>query len=168
MSEKVFREKSLEQLSSPEELTSYLRVTGPGVWVTLAGVLILLAGLFYWGMMGTIITTVTVPAKVEKGKINCYVLAEDAGSSDTDVEIDVGDVEMKANAEHADTKTLNASDDQELYKSGYLSAGKNVKVLTAKTSLTDGYYDAKVTIEKLKPISLLFSGDKSGDKSGNS
>lgn len=163
MSEKVFREKSLEQLSSPDELSSYLKVTGPGVWVTLAGVIILLAGLFFWGINGTIINTVQVPAEVKDGKISCYVLAEDAGSADDDIEIDVGDVQMKTSAVHVKTTTMDASDDSQLYNSGYLTAGKNVKILTAKTSLNEGYYDAIVTIEKMKPISLLFSGSD-GDK----
>ena len=158
MSEKVFREKSLEQLSSPEELTSYLRVTGPGVWVVLTGVIILLAGLFFWGIMGTIIDTETVPAVVKNGKISCYVLAEDVGSADENAKIEVGDVEMSAGTAGAKRVTMNASDDPELYESGYLSPGKTVRVLTAKTELSDGYYNATVTIEKLKPISLLFSG----------
>ena len=43
---KIFREKSLEQLNAPEQLTEYLKVTGPGVWITLIGVIVLLCGLF--------------------------------------------------------------------------------------------------------------------------
>ena len=62
---KIFREKSMEQLSTPEQLTGYLRVTGPGVWIVLAGLAILLAGLLVWGIFGRLVSTVTVPAKVE-------------------------------------------------------------------------------------------------------
>lgn len=34
---KLFREKSVEAVSSPESLNDYLRVTSPGVWILLAG-----------------------------------------------------------------------------------------------------------------------------------
>ena len=30
---KLFREKNLERLESPEQLNDYLRVTSPGVWM---------------------------------------------------------------------------------------------------------------------------------------
>ena len=32
---KLFREKNLERLESPEKLNDYLRVTSPGVWMIL-------------------------------------------------------------------------------------------------------------------------------------
>ena len=31
----VFRKKTLDRISSPEQLTDYLRVTNPGIWVAL-------------------------------------------------------------------------------------------------------------------------------------
>ena len=44
----IFRQKSMERLSSPEQLNDYLKVTNPAVWVVLAAVIFLLAGLFIW------------------------------------------------------------------------------------------------------------------------
>ncbi len=38
-----FRKKSLDRISSPEQLTDYLRVTNPGIWIFLAAVVVLLA-----------------------------------------------------------------------------------------------------------------------------
>ena len=35
----VFRQKTLERISSPEQLTDYLRVTNPGIWAVLAAVI---------------------------------------------------------------------------------------------------------------------------------
>lgn len=157
MEEKIYREKSLENLSSPEELTGYLRVTGPGVWVTLVGIIILLTGMFFWGIFGTIIKTVTVPAEAADGVISCYVLTDDLDLSDKEVTIEIGDMAITAKTENAGTKTMNASDNETLYDSGYLSPGKNVYVLTGKTTLADGFYNADVTTETLRPISLLFS-----------
>ena len=45
----VFREKSLDRIQSPEQLNDYLRVTNPTVWVLLAAVIVLLAGMLVWG-----------------------------------------------------------------------------------------------------------------------
>ena len=41
---KLFREKSLEAVESPESLNDYMRVTSPGVWLVLAAVIVVLIG----------------------------------------------------------------------------------------------------------------------------
>ena len=40
----LFRKKSMEKVTSPEQLNDYIRVSNPGVWTVLAAVVILLAG----------------------------------------------------------------------------------------------------------------------------
>ena len=50
----VFRKKALERMSSPEQLTDYLCVTNPGIWVLLAAVILLLGALFAWSAIGTL------------------------------------------------------------------------------------------------------------------
>ena len=52
----MFRQKSLDSINSPEQLTEYLRVTTPGIWAILAAVIILLGGLFAWSMVGELET----------------------------------------------------------------------------------------------------------------
>ena len=156
MEDQLFREKSMEQLSTPEQLTSYLRVTGFGVWVVLAGIILLLAGLLIWGVFGRIVTRVTVPVQVENGVASCYVLTEDLDKEDHQVDISIGDVKMDADTGEAKEIILDASADPALYESGYLSPGKNAKILTCDTDLQDGIYEAAVTTETLKPITVLF------------
>ena len=60
----VFRKKTLDRISSPEQLTDYLRVTNPGIWVVLAAVILLLAGVFAWSMVGTLETEAEVKVVV--------------------------------------------------------------------------------------------------------
>ena len=43
-----FRKKAMNRISSPEDLTGYLRVTSPGMWIVLAAVIALLVGMFAW------------------------------------------------------------------------------------------------------------------------
>ena len=50
MSEKLFRKQSLVKVTSPEQLNDYVRVSNPGVWMILAAVIILLAGVCVWGV----------------------------------------------------------------------------------------------------------------------
>ena len=46
MENKLFREKSIKRISSPEQLNDYLHVTNPGIWALLICVIVLLAGIF--------------------------------------------------------------------------------------------------------------------------
>ena len=51
---KLFREKSIERISSPEALNSYIRVTSPSVWVVLLALVILLSGMLAWSIFGRV------------------------------------------------------------------------------------------------------------------
>ncbi len=157
MDNQLFRKKTLEQFSAPEQLTEYLRVTGAGVWFVLLGIIVLLTGFVIWGLFGQIITRVTVPAQVRDGTVYCYLLADEEGLTDDEVEIRIGDVQMKAKTADAQEKTLDASDDPALFRTGYLSPAKNVRILQAQTSLKDGNYEATVTTQIMKPVSLVSS-----------
>ena len=80
MEESLFRKDSMDRISSPEQLNDYLHVTNPTVWVVLAAVIILLAGMLVWGffasnveagmkiIVGESESTVTSVGKTEEGK----------------------------------------------------------------------------------------------------
>ena len=46
MDNKLFRQSSMDRISSPEELNEYLRVVRPSVWLALAAIIMLLAWLY--------------------------------------------------------------------------------------------------------------------------
>ncbi len=50
----IFREKSIDRISSPEQLNDYIKVTTPSVWLVLIAILLLLAGAMVWGICGEI------------------------------------------------------------------------------------------------------------------
>ena len=52
----IFREKSMERVSSPEALNDYIRVTTPSVWIVLIALAVLLAGMLAWSIFGTVET----------------------------------------------------------------------------------------------------------------
>ncbi|WP_026492478.1 hypothetical protein [Butyrivibrio sp. XPD2002] len=51
---KIFREKSIERVSSPEQLNDYIQVTTPSIWIILLAVIVLLTGTLIWGIFGEI------------------------------------------------------------------------------------------------------------------
>lgn len=58
-SNSVYREKSLDRISSPERLDDYIKVSNPSVWVIIFALFILIGGFMYWGFFGSLPTTVT-------------------------------------------------------------------------------------------------------------
>ena len=50
----IFREKSIDRVSSPEQLNDYIRVTTPTVWLVLLALVILLLGMLAWSIFGTV------------------------------------------------------------------------------------------------------------------
>ena len=50
----IFREKSMQRVSSPEALNDYIRVTKPSVWIVLIAMVLLLAGMLVWSIFGTV------------------------------------------------------------------------------------------------------------------
>ena len=52
MKHSVFREKSLTQVSSPEQLNDYIRVSTPAVWLVLTAIVLLLIGATLWACLG--------------------------------------------------------------------------------------------------------------------
>ena len=55
----LFREKSMEKVSSPEQLNDYIRVTTPSVWLVLLALVILLVGILAWSVFGTVTLNLT-------------------------------------------------------------------------------------------------------------
>lgn len=60
MNESIFRKKSLERISSPEEIDDYMKVTSPSMWLVLGAILLLLAALIFWSITARIESTVVV------------------------------------------------------------------------------------------------------------
>ena len=50
----IFRQKSMDRVTSPEELNDYIRVTNPSVWIVLIALVLLLAGMLTWSIFGRI------------------------------------------------------------------------------------------------------------------
>ena len=59
MSQGLFREVSLEKLSSPEQLDELINVTSPRAWFALIAISCILISAIVWGFLGSIPTKIT-------------------------------------------------------------------------------------------------------------
>ena len=129
----LFREKTIERISSPEKLTDYLRVTSPGVWVVLSAVIILLGGMFIWASIGTLETKVPVKVLVED---HTAIVVTDGSS------VLAEGMPVKISTE---SSLISATDED-----GY---GRVYGV--TEVNLPDGTYDGIAVIEQIRPIDFL-------------
>lgn len=132
----VFRSETLQRISSPEQLTDYLRVTNPGIWVVLAAVLALLVGFFVWMSAGTIETTVEVGVATQNHNAEVAIKSGNA-TIEKDMVLRIGDQE---------TAILSTKVDE---------YGRTVGV--AEVNLTDGMYDGTLVTESIHPIEFLLT-----------
>ena len=91
----LFRKKSMDRISSPEQLNDYIRVSTPSVWLLLAAIVILLVGVCVWGVLGHMDTTLPVVAVAENGTVTAYVRQADAEKVQPGMAVTIGDREGK-------------------------------------------------------------------------
>ena len=65
MENQLFRKKSLERISSPDELHDYMRVTSPRLWMLLGALVILLVGFIIYASTATMENTAAIQVEVE-------------------------------------------------------------------------------------------------------
>lgn len=152
----LFREKSIERVSSPEQLDRYVRAGSRGYIVLLAAIIVLLAGVLFWAFIGKLETRTETACIVSGGKIVCCV--------DEIINEDI----------NADAKLLvNGEKIGNLEKKGPVLAGHsgldpilidaaNLKddtwcvILTGDTTLEDGSYRCELIYDSISPIKLIF------------
>ena len=139
MSEKketIFMKKALDQIRSPEQLNHYLKVTNPGIWMILAAVVLLFAGLFAWASIGKLETAAPAIAVIENGTARISLTVPSAKPVNSD---------MKVRIENQDFEISTVEKDE---------LGRATAL--APVTLSNGTYDAMVILETISPISFLF------------
>ena len=131
----IFRKQTMERISSPEQLTDYLRVTNPGIWVILASVLLLLVGLIAWSTVGTLETKVEAKAVVQDHAVQAVPVGADAGEIRTGLPLRMASREF-----------VISSVDTDQY-------GRTIA--RTEADLPDGTYDAEIVVEQIHPIGFL-------------
>lgn len=157
MKEGLFRKKSIERISSPEQLDNYIRVANPGVWMILSCVIILLIGLCVWGIFGRLNTTVTVPVICNGTKTVCYVTEDDLSGIETGMTIVIGETEYTIAS--VNSQPIKATDELGEYalQIGDFRMDEWIFELVVNAELEDGIYRAEIVTESIAPVSFLLN-----------
>lgn len=159
MEKSIFREKSIERVSSPEQLDAYLKVTSPSVWIILGAIIVALIGFIVWGIVGQIETAEPTSCFIESNKLYCYTVEDvaqkiDLGTimklNDSDVEYEIKEINYmgQINNEYVNFGHLiNANLKDHVYE------------LVADCNLEDNLtvHKGKIVIETISPIKFVFN-----------
>ena len=138
MDNQLFRKESLDQITSPEQLNDYLRVTNPAVWLVLTAVILLLAGMLIWSSTASIDSFASGTGQVKDGTIQIRFDDSQIAKS-----VQVG-MSVKAGDANAQISSVGYAEDGSLFA-------------VASTTLADGTYPVQVIYKKTQVIRLLFN-----------
>ena len=137
MDQNLFRKKSIDRISSPEQLNDYLRVTSPSIWVILIAVIVLLAGLLLWSSVTAIESYVEGSGEVKNGVMTVrFTDQEKAKNVEKDMVVSAGDTQTAVSTVAHDNTGL--------------------IIATAHTELADGFYTVRISYKQTQVLSLLF------------
>lgn len=165
MQGKLFNKSSMERISSPEKLNDYIQVVTPGIWLTLAAALLLLASVCIWGFCGSISTAFTVKGLAMNGELVCFLNAGDdldiregmkASVSGDMAEAALGEVGGISATPLSYAEAANGiKSEYAVYALGL--ADWNIKlVIETDAPLTEGaIYTVSITTESLRPVDLM-------------
>ena len=140
----LFRKSSVERISSPEQLQDYMRVTSPGIWLLLAAVIVLLAGLVISSALATLESSVEARA----------VVAEAGGSLEISLPTARKDL-VKPDM------TVRVAGQEGRITLVYQQEGEAraiAEMNDADAPLPEGSYDVQIVTQTLSPISFLING----------
>ena len=152
----LFRKKSLERISSPEELHDYMRVTSPRLWMLLGAITALLVGFIVYASTATMENTMPIKVKVSQ-----YELETNAA----------GEIEYMTAIEAHLPRTMKDQVDSNMMvrigrieaKIAYIGVGENETIFLNidpgmdYVPLEEGEYDAELVLESTMPISFLWN-----------
>ena len=157
----LFREKSKEYIDSPEKLDQYLHVTSPGVWVSLAAVIVLLLGVIGWSIFGRLESHVPV-AVIRQGAVSVCIVPETAlEAAVRDCEVVVDGVTMELAPDALIPLVIDDTTNVYVRLAGEYQVGDIVYEIPLKTGngtpAEDGIYKGSITTETISPMHLLLN-----------
>ena len=94
MPNRIFRQKSIERIASPEQLDDYIHVSNPSAWVVISAFAVLLIGICIWGIFGRLDTVISVAAVKEADSVVCYVRESDYPKLKTGMTVEINNEEF--------------------------------------------------------------------------
>ena len=157
--ESLFRKKSIDRISSPEQLHDYMRVTGPRLWMILAAIVILLGGFIIYASTATMenkvpirVQLVTVTEQVNElpegeAREMTYVISKMPMSMKDSLKTGMA-VRFGGEEGHISWYSVDEGEDG-------ITVMFDMK--HSYIPMEDGEYDAELVLEATTPISFLWN-----------
>jgi len=154
MDNQLFRQKSIDRISSPEQLHDYMRVTSPRLWMILSVIIALVVGLIIFSTLATMESTLDVTITVER-----YTYED----TDVGTKEEVMMITMEVPIEYKDT-VVPGMEVRFANKKGtidfvYLDQNGLAAsiVMPADEKLPNGEYPGEVVLDRKTPIDFLLN-----------
>ena len=157
MNKQIFRKKSVDRMSSPEQLNDYIKVTNPGVWMVLAAIVILLVGVCVWGVFGKLETKLSVAAVSQDGQTLLYVKEDNMASVQENMSVYIGDEIYKVTSVSAQPVAVTEEISEYARHTGELSIGEWVYIVQIDGNMPDGAYRAQIVTDSVSPLYFVFN-----------
>ncbi len=151
----VFRKQSIDSVSSPEQLNDYIKAADPGVWLILSAIILLLCGVCVWGIFGRLDTAVSVGAVCEGGELSLYIPEADKDKVTSGMSVAVNGAEYKIASISDSPVLLDTDADAYALHASSLEQGDFAYIAKARAELSDGSYEAVITIDSVSPMSFI-------------
>ena len=153
MGNQLFRQKSLERISSPEELHDYMRVTSPRLWMILAAIVVLLTGFIVYASTATMENTMAIKAEVSNYRIS----DENGDETHTMVTCTLPLSQMNLVTPGMKVRMVGMEGVASFIYTDEEEVGVVIEMEKAYLGLPDGTYDAELVLESTTPISFLWN-----------
>ena len=157
MESNIFRKKSMDRVSSPEQLNDYIKVSNPTVWMILIAIIIFLVGVCAWGYFGRLETTVSTSGEVLNGTYLAYV------KEDNILEIKEG-LEVRIEGKSCQVESIGKVPamaggiiDDYLMHLGNINEDDWIYVVSGHCDLPDGNYQIEIVTESIAPMSFVLN-----------
>ena len=157
MNNQLFRQKSVDKVSSPEQLNEYIRVANPSVWMVLAAIVILLAGVIVWGCIGHLDTTLTTAVVADGGEAVIYIKESDAAALDLGMTVRAGEEEYTITEISAEPIKVDEMLSEYAVHASGLTMGEWAYIVKIDGVPADGVHKAEIVIESISPISFILN-----------
>lgn len=156
--ETIFRDKSIERISSPDRLNDYVRLSNPGIWFILIAILIILSGACIFGVFGHIDSSVPGVGIAKDGRMVCLVKKEYGERFTKDMKLLVDGKEYGAALRGSNPVTVWETTDPYALFVGDMQPGEWVYEVDVEGTFADGSYEAELVTERISPLSFIFGG----------
>ena len=157
MNQQLFRKKSMDKVSSPEQLNEYIRVANPSVWMALTAIVVLLCGVVVWGCIGHLEATLSTAIVSEAGESVIYVKEADIAKVGVGMIVRAGDAEYTVSEIAAEPIRVDEILSEYAMHASGLSMGEWAYAVKISDTLADGVQKADIVIESISPISFILN-----------